>query len=135
MAPIILRYIETTLQQGSTLMTTAITSESIIDIQADAVVIGITGETLSGVAAELNDATDGGLQSLIDSKKVKTCAGKVTSWLQPQGIQAPVVVIVGLGDKPTAGNCFKAGGAAAKSLASSKLEQVAFYWKPQSPVV
>ncbi|MEC9096956.1 MAG: leucyl aminopeptidase [Planctomycetota bacterium] len=109
-------------------MTTAITSESIIDIQADAVVIGITGETLSGVAAELNDATDGGLQSLIDSKKVKTCAGKVTSWLQPQGIQAPVVVIVGLGDKPTAGNCFKAGGAAAKSLASSKLEQVAFYF-------
>ena len=33
-----------------------------------------------------------------------------------------------MGDKPTAGNCFKAGGAAAKSLASSKLEQVAFYF-------
>ena len=84
----------TTVQQGRAPMTTAITSESIINIQADAVVIGISGDALSGAAAELNDATAGGLQSLIDSKKAKTCAGKVTSWLQPQGIQAPVVLIV-----------------------------------------
>lgn len=109
-------------------MTTAITSESIINIQADAVVIGISGDALSGAAAELNDATVGGLQSLIDSKKAKTYAGKVTSWLQPQGIQAPVVLIVGLGDNPTAGDCYKAGGAAAKSLGNSQLETVAFYF-------
>ena len=109
-------------------MTTAITSESIINIQADAVVVGISGNTLSGAAAELNDATAGGLQSLIDSEKAKTCAGKVTSWLQPQGVQAPVVLIVGLGDNPTSGDCYKAGGAAAKSLATSQLETVAFYF-------
>ena len=109
-------------------MTTVTTSESILNIQADAVVVGISGNTLSGAASELNEVTKGGLQSLIDSKKAKTAAGKVTSWLQPQGIESPVVVIVGLGDSPTAGDCFKAGGAAARSLTSSKLESVVFYF-------
>ncbi|MAT10517.1 MAG: leucyl aminopeptidase [Rhodopirellula sp.] len=109
-------------------MTTGTTSESILDIQADAVVVGISGNTLSEAASKLNEATKGGLQSLIDSKKAETTAGKVTSWLQPQGIQSPAVVIVGLGDNPTAGDCFKAGGAAAKSLTSSKLESVVFYF-------
>ncbi|MBA63452.1 MAG: leucyl aminopeptidase [Planctomycetaceae bacterium] len=109
-------------------MTIAITSESIKDIQADAVVIGISGDTLYPAAAELNEATGGSLQSLIDSKKAKTCAGTVTSWLQPQGIRAPVALIVGLGDDPSSGDCFQAGGAAAKSLAKSKIETVAFYF-------
>ena len=68
-------------------MTTGTTSESILDIQADAVVVGISGNTLSEAASKLNEATKGGLQSLIDSKKAETTAGKVTSWLQPQGIQ------------------------------------------------
>ncbi len=109
-------------------MITATTSESIKDIQADAVVIGISGKTLTGAAAELNEATQGGLQSLIDSEKAKTGSGKVTSWLEPQGIQASTIVIAGLGEQPTAGDCYKAGGAAAKALAGTKLDTVAFYF-------
>ena len=79
MLAIIPLFIQTMVKQGRTLMTTVTTSESILNIQADAVVVGISGNTLSGAASELNEVTKGGLQSLIDSKKAKTAAGKVLS--------------------------------------------------------
>ena len=48
-------------------MITSLTSESIQDIQADAIVVGLSGNALTGFAAELNEATSGGLQSLLDA--------------------------------------------------------------------
>ena len=109
-------------------MITSLTSESIQDIQADAIVVGLSGNALTGFAAELNEATSGGLQSLLDAGQAKSKLGATTSWLQPTGIQAPVIVTVGLGDTPNAGDCFKAAGAAAKILADQQRSSVAFYF-------
>jgi len=55
------------------------TNQSITEISADAIVVGIWDEqALSGAAAELNRATNGTLEDLIESKLVSAGANKVT---------------------------------------------------------
>lgn len=109
-------------------MTIATTSESITNLQADAIIVGLSGSELQGSAAELNQATSGGLQSLLDSGQAKTKVAATTFWLQPSGINTKVVILVGLGENPTAGDCFKAGGAAAKAIANKQISSTAFYF-------
>ena len=109
-------------------MTIATTSESITNLQADAIIVGLSGSELQGSAAELNQATSGGLQSLLDSGQAKTKVAATTFWLQPSGINTKVVILVGLGENPTAGDCFKAGGAAAKAIANKPISSAAFYF-------
>tara|TARA_B100000700_G_scaffold36412_1_gene35679 strand:- start:57627 stop:59069 length:1443 start_codon:yes stop_codon:yes gene_type:complete len=109
-------------------MTIATTSESITNLQADAIIVGLSGSELQGSAAELNQATSGGLQSLLDSGQAKTKVAATTFWLQPSGINTKVVILVGLGENPTAGDCFKAGGAAAKAIANKQISSAAFYF-------
>ena len=109
-------------------MTIATTSESITNLQADAIIVGLSGSELQGSAAELNQATSGGLQSLLDSGQAKTKVAATTFWLQPSGINTKVVILVGLGENPTAGDCFKAGGAAAKEIANKQISSAAFYF-------
>ena len=109
-------------------MTIATTSESITNLQADAIIVGLSGSELQGSGAELNQATSGGLQSLLDSGQAKTKVAATTFWLQPSGVNTKVVILVGLGENPTAGDCFKAGGAAAKEIANKQISSAAFYF-------
>ena len=109
-------------------MTIATTSESITNLQADAIIVGLSGSELQGSAAELTQATSGGLQSLLDSGQAKTKVAATTFWLQPSGVNTKVVILVGLGENPTAGDCFKAGGAAAKAIANKQISSAAFYF-------
>ena len=64
-------------------MITSLTSESIQDIQADAIVVGLLGNTLTGFAAELNEASSGGLQSLLDAGQAKSQVGACLLYTSP----------------------------------------------------
>ncbi len=106
------------------------TSQSITEISADAIVVGIWDEKpLSGAAAELNRATNGAIEDLIGSKLVSAGSAKVTNILAPAGIKADVAVIVGLGkqDDFTAADAYQAAGAASRKLSDLPREKVAFF--------
>ena len=69
------------------LLITSLTSESIQDIQADAIVVGLSGNALTGFAAELNEATSGpAILADAGQPNQKLAAQR---HLQPTGIQAP----------------------------------------------
>lgn len=106
------------------------TSQSITEITADAVVVGIWDEQpLSGAAAELNRATNGALENLIESKLVSAASNTATSMLAPAGVKANVAVIVGLGkqDAFTPAIAYQAAGAASRTLSDLPRERVAFF--------
>ena len=111
-------------------MATAITQEPLHLIDVDAIVVALGGSELSGPAQELNTQTDGALQRMIDGNEASLKVGVTTSWLAPNGIKAPVVMLVGLGscDSPENISYFKAAGAAAKTLAAKQRNTVAYYF-------
>lgn len=118
------------------------TSQSILEIQADAIVVGITtAQELEGAAAELDAATDGALQRLIDSGEL---TGKMFSSaiLCPgKAARSPVVLVVGMtaereGDPLRLSA--QVAGFAAKRLAGKRSvgparQSVAFYVPVPSP--
>ena len=106
------------------------TNQSVTEVTADAVVVGIWDqEPLSGAAADLNRATNGALENLIDSKLVSASANTATTMLAPAGVKANVAVIVGLGkqDDFTPAIAYQAGGAASRTLSDLPRERVAFF--------
>jgi leucyl aminopeptidase len=100
------------------------------DIAADAVVITHFADSpLSGPAAQVDRASDGRLQQLLEAqeftgKKYETYAIPALS-----GVKARTVLVLGLGsrEKCDQGVAYRAAGAAAKALSGKKLERVAFY--------
>lgn len=106
------------------------TNQSLTEIAADAIVVGIwDDQPLSGFAAELDRATNGTLENLIESKLVSAGAHSVTTLLAPAGVKANVAVIVGLGkpDDFTAATAYQAAGAASRKLSDLPREKVAFF--------
>ncbi|MDA8563108.1 leucyl aminopeptidase [Mariniblastus sp.] len=106
------------------------TNQSITEISADAIVVGIWNEqSLSGAAAELNRATNGALENLIESKLVSASSNTATTMLAPAGVKANVAVIVGLGkqDDFTPAIAYQAAGAASRTLSDLPREKVAFF--------
>lgn len=106
------------------------TSQSITEISADAIAIGIwKDEPLSGAAADFNRASNGALDDLIEADLVSTAAHTATTILSPAGIKPHTLVVVGLGEREkfSAEIACKAGGAAAKALAGTPREKVAFF--------
>ncbi|MFT7643970.1 MAG: leucyl aminopeptidase [Pirellulaceae bacterium] len=105
------------------------TTQSILEIEADAVVVGIVeGQPLTGAAAALDDAIGGAISSLIESDEIRGNACELTAILAPQGIAAKQVLVVGFG-KPesiNASSAFKAGSAAAKRLATRTRNNLVF---------
>jgi len=106
------------------------TNQSITEIAADAIVIGIWDEQpLAGAAAEFNRATNGVLENLIESKLVSASANTATTMLAPAGVKANAAVIVGLGKQEDFNSAiaYQAGGAASRKLSDLPREKVAFF--------
>ncbi len=109
----------------------AATEESVTSLDADAVVVGIyEDESISGAAAEVDQATNGVLSKLIEQKEAKASFGETTTILAPSGVAAGSIVVVGLGKKEEfdRGKSFRAAGTASRGLASKERERVAFYF-------
>jgi leucyl aminopeptidase len=111
-------------------MNVTTTTETVVDIEADAVVVGqfeLGG--LSAPAAELNRATGGVLERLRETKEIKGKLAEVTTILAPHGVRAGRIVVVGLGPEESfdQGAAFRSAAAASKHLAGAVRERVAFY--------
>lgn len=109
------------------------TDEPIIGNNSDAVVIAAsTDQPLSSSAQEVDRACNGKLTELIQNEHVSTEKLSVTSLPGLDGIEAGVLVIVGLGKENEPGLGFQAAAAAAKHLAKSERQRVAFYFDEQA---
>ena len=110
-------------------MNVTTTDQSVRELVADGVVIGIFSDApLAGLAAEFNAATNGLLTRLIEAKEITGKKYETATLLAPSGIKTGVALIVGLGAKDSfdRGVAFRAASAAAKALAGKERARVAF---------
>lgn len=111
-------------------MTVQAIHESVVAINADAVVVGVyADEPLSGAAEELNRATNGVLTRLQESKDLSGKRGEIVTLYAPAGVKARQVTLVGLGQRSSLdrSGAFRASATAAKALAGKERGLVAFY--------
>lgn len=104
--------------------------ESIDKIKADAVAVGLwKDEPLDGPAKQVDEATGGAITKLIELEEVSTDLYATTTVLAPGGIESPILLVVGLGDKDHGDEAFsnRIGGVVAKSLGGKLREHVAVY--------
>ena len=100
------------------------------EFDGEAIVVGVWSEgSLPRSTAAIDQASGGVISRLIELKEISTARCDVTPLLAPVGVQASLVVVVGLGSqddqKPGLGQ--QAAGAAAKYLASRARKSVGFY--------
>ncbi len=106
------------------------TNQSITEISADAIVVGVwDDEPLSGAAAQFNKANGGTLDDLMEAKLVSAKAASVTTILAPAGVKSNMVAVVGLGKREafTPATAYEAAGAASRKLADTPRERVVFF--------
>jgi leucyl aminopeptidase len=111
-------------------MNVSATSAPIIQIDADAAVIGVFDDKQLGPsAAAVNTATGGQITRLIEAKEFAGKPYELLPLLAPAGVKARQMLIVGLGDRAKfdAGMAYRAAAAAAKSISSKPRPTVAFY--------
>jgi leucyl aminopeptidase len=111
-------------------MAVTTTSDTLTQIAADALVVGIHADAPpAGPAAEFDRATGGLISRLVESKDVSSKKGDLTTLLAPPGVKASAAIVVGLGPRESLdrGAAFKASAAAAKALAGRERGRVAFY--------
>ncbi len=111
------------------------TSDSATTVDADAIVIGIReNQPLDGSAAEVNRASGGFLQRMIELGEVPASELTCTRLLGVTGVRAPVIMVVGLGSAATNdGLAYRAAGAAAKALAVKQRRRVANFLDLPAP--
>ena len=106
------------------------TSESIHEIKADVVAVGIwEAEPLDGAAKVLDDATGGLLSRAIELEELSSDQYATTTLLAPAGIESPVVLVVGLGsrDEVEPSFSYRVGGVVAKFSADKARKHVATF--------
>ena len=112
---------------------TSITSNAVATA-ADAVVVGVWADgQLTTAASAVDQATGGLLSKLIECKEITGKALEVVTVYPSTGMSAPLVAVVGLGDKAKLNRqiAHRAAGAAALSLAKKPREKVAFFLDEQ----
>lgn len=110
------------------------TSESVIKIDADAVVVTVcsaesSSQAITGPAADIDKATGGVLTRLFENNEVCGKRDEITALLAPQGVKALQVVVIGTGKEPatTRDQAFRSAATAAKHLSGKARKRVAFY--------
>src|SRR5437762_636387 len=106
------------------------TKESLTQIAADALVVGVHADSPPiGFAAEFDRASGGLLTRLIEAKEITGKKFETVTLLAPPGVKTPIVAVVGQGPKNALdrGVAFRSASAAAKTLSSKERGRVAFY--------
>ena len=106
------------------------TQESIHEISADAVVLGVyEAEELTPSAQSLDQQLNGKLTQWISDGQISTERYSTTPLIGLEGIAAPLVMIVGLGksDDDEAALAFRAAGTAAMTLSKKERNTIAFF--------
>ncbi len=103
----------------------------------DALVIPVSEDwSLSPATSAIDQATQGWFRRVMESGEVSTKPNKVTSLIEPNGIPARILTLVGIGPE-SALNCntyFRAAGAAMRSLATKPRGRVRFAGFESSPL-
>ena len=103
--------------------------QGISELDVDAAVVGIyEGGVLPEIVQQLDQATGGGLQALLEAEEIDGKLGDTTVWLSPTSVETTHLLIVGLGPQeefspPVA---FRVASIAAKKLAAKPRGRVAF---------
>ena len=103
--------------------------QGISELEVDAAVVGIyEGGVLPEIAQQLDQATGGGLQALLEAKEIDGKLGDTTVWLSPNSIRTTHLLIVGLGPQEefSPPSAFRVASIAAKKLAAKPRGRVAF---------
>src|SRR5262245_5501625 len=104
-------------------MTLTTTNNSLSDIRADAIVIGVHADAATaGFAAEFDRAGGGLLTRLLEAKEITGKKCETVTLLAPPGVKAGLALVTGLGPKDTfdRGVAFRAASAASKMLAAKE---------------
>ena len=119
-------------------MTVTTTAETLLQMDAEAIVLGLFADSPpTGFAAEFDKASSGLLTRLIESKDLTGKKLEIVTLLGPAGVKARIVVIAGFGPKEAfdRGVAWRAASAAAKSLAGKERGRVVFCladnWSPE----
>lgn len=107
-----------------------LSTSSAATVRADAVVVGVAKGAKGVVAAPGAEAVDeafgGKLAAVLETLGASGAEGEVTKLPSADGLKAPVVLAVGLGDAPDQGDAYghealrRAAGSAARALAGTK---------------
>jgi leucyl aminopeptidase len=97
---------------------------------ADVLVVGLFADTpLAGPAVALDQATGGAVTRLLAAKEISGKKYETATLLAPAGVQAGLVVFVGLGSPASfdRGVAYRAAAAAAKAASGKDRKKVAFF--------
>jgi leucyl aminopeptidase len=107
-----------------------LSTSSAAALRADAVVVGVAkgtkGPEVAPGAEAVDKAYDGRLAATLETLGASGGEGEVTKLPAPEGVKAPVIVAVGLGEPPADGGTYdtevlrKAAGVAARALSGAK---------------
>lgn len=102
--------------------------DPIAQVAADAVIVGVLqDDSLAGPASELNSATSGVLDQLIEQKEITGKRFELVPILAPTGVQTRQILVVGLGKRESLdrGTVFRATATAVRHLAGKQRSKVA----------
>lgn len=106
------------------------TAAKVAEIAVDAVIVGhFADSSLSGPAAELDQATGGMLTRLLEAKEITGKKYETVVLPAPAGIAAKLAVVLGLGPKSefNAGLAYRTCAAGAKAISGKERAKVAYY--------
>ena len=111
-------------------MNIEITNESVLDIDADAVAVGIwNDQPLDGAAKEVDDASGGVISRMLELDEISASRYQSTLLMSLSGVKAPLILVVGLGDKEKeeASFSYRIGGVVTKALGGKARKHVATF--------
>jgi leucyl aminopeptidase len=111
------------------MMNVAAATGNVAQLDVEALVLGCAEqEQLSGPAVAVDAAMGGVLTRLLKSQELTGKASEITTILEPPGLKARILVVVGLGKEAAfeRGTAFRSAAAASKHLARKQRSSVAF---------
>jgi leucyl aminopeptidase len=105
------------------------TEQSVLQSDADAVVVGVFADTGMGVAAAEIDQAGGLISRLVQSQEITGKAYELTPLWGVSGVAAQQVLVIGMGKRAAfdRGMALRTAAAAARQLAAKERGRVAFY--------
>jgi leucyl aminopeptidase len=111
-------------------MTISATDAAVVQIDADAVAVGVyEGGQLTRHATEIDQATGGVLRRLLEANELRGKRDELVPLFAPAGVKPLQVLLVGLGqrDQLDRGAAFRAAAAASRQLADRARARVGFF--------
>ena len=96
-------------------------TDSIEQLEAEVLVVGVYRDRLTAAAASVDKACDGIIQRLVETEEFQPDIASLKTLFFPAGIGSRVVILMGLGDSAQCqpGDAFTAAATAARTISES----------------